>query len=142
VHRENIGGRESETDIVRGDLFREPVNGVKLRHSLPVGAVIPFRSQRALADINDHERHVHIAFDHFRQIDLRRQAHFVIAVCREVGGLDVVVGVELDHPVVNAFGFGNQRRIVRLRRAVPGSDLKKQTQCGKGSDAGDDGLPL
>ena len=131
VQRKDVGGRQCKTDLIRRDLFRQPVNGVELRHRLLVGVVKTFGCQRALADVNDHERHVHAAFDHLGQIDLRRQAHLVIAIRREVRRLDVVVSVERDNTFVNAFGFGNQRGLAALRssclrRTLPDRDLREQ----------------
>ena len=73
----------------------QAMDGVELRYSLSVGIVIPLLRQRALADIRDHERDVHAAFHHLRQVDLRGQAHGVVAVRREIGGLDIVVRVKL-----------------------------------------------
>ena len=101
VQCQDVGRRQRQADVVGCDLFRQAMNGVELRDRLPVRAVKPFRRQRALADVNDHERDIHVAFDHLRQIDLRREPHLVIAIRREVRGLDIVVSVELDDAVVN-----------------------------------------
>ena len=102
MQREDVGRRQRQADVVGRDFFSQAMNGVELRDRLPVCAVIPFRRQRALADVNDHERDIHAAFDHLRQIDLRREAHGVVAIRREVRGLDIVVSVELEDAVVNA----------------------------------------
>ena len=80
VQREDVGGRQRQADVVGRDFFRQAMNGVELRDRLPVGVVITFRRQRALADVDDHERDIHAAFDHLRNIDLRREAHGVVAI--------------------------------------------------------------
>ncbi len=123
---QHIGRRQRKTDVVRRNLFREAMNRVELRDGLPVCVVKPFRRQRTLADVDDHERDIHVAFHHLRQIDLRGEAHFVVAIRGEVRRLDIVVRVELEDPVVNDFGFGDQCRIIGLRRAGPGRDLEQQ----------------
>ncbi len=92
----------SARPMLSGAIFSvKPMNRVELRHRLPVGAVKAFRRQRALADVHDHERDIHVAFDHLRQIDLRRQAHGVVAIRREIRRLDIVMSIELEDPVVN-----------------------------------------
>ena len=101
VQREDVGGRQGKAHLVGRDLLGEAMDGVELGDGLAVGAVVAFRRQRALADVDDHERDVHAAFHHLRQIDLRGETHLVVAVRREVGGLDVVVGVELEDVGVN-----------------------------------------
>ena len=103
---EDVGGRQGEAHVVGRDLFGEAMHGVELGDRLAVGAVKAFRRERALADVDDHERDIHSAFDHFRQIDLRGEAHLVVAIGGEVGGLDIVVSVELQDAAVNQFGFG------------------------------------
>ena len=80
--REDVGGRQRQADVVGRDLFGEAMNGVELRDRLPVGAVEALRRQRTLADVDDHERDIHAAFDHLRQIDLRGEAHRVVAIRR------------------------------------------------------------
>ena len=128
VQGEDVGRREREAHVIGRDLFGEAMHGIELRDRLAVGAVKAFRRERALADVDDHERDIHAAFDHFRQIDLRGETHFVVAIGREVGGLDIVVRVELEDAAVNQFGFGEQCRVVGLRRTDSGCQLKQQAR--------------
>ena len=79
------------------------MNGIEFRDGLPIRIVVTLRRERALTDVNDHERNIHAAFDHLRDIHLRRQAHGVVALCREVRRIDIVVRIELDDAIVNQF---------------------------------------
>ena len=81
---------------------------VKLGNRLVVRVVITFGTQGPLANVNDHEGHIHSAFDHLRQVDLRREAHRVIAIRREVSRIDIIVRVELDYPIVDRSSFSDQ----------------------------------
>jgi hypothetical protein len=141
VQSEDICGRQRQADTVGSDLFRQAMNGVEFRHRLAIGVVVAFWRQRTLADVNDHERDIRAAFDHLRNIDLGSQAHGVVAIRGEVRWLDIVVRVELEDALVNAFRFGNQRRIVRLRRTCPDRYQKQQTG-GCHRIAGNDELSL
>jgi hypothetical protein len=84
VPSQDGGRRQCQAHVVGRNLFREAMNGVELGDRLLVRVIVTFRRQRALADEDDHERDIHSAFDHLRQIDLRRQPHFVVAIGREV----------------------------------------------------------
>ena len=106
--------------------FRQPMNRVELRHRLPVRIVISFRRQRPLADVDDHERNIHAAFHHLRNIHLGRQTHCIVTVRREIARLNIVVRVEREDTRMNASGFGNECRIVRLSRTRADCQLKQQ----------------
>ena len=107
----HIRGGERQPDLVRRDLFRQPVHRVELRHRLLVGAVVALRRQRALADVDDEEGGVEPAFDHLRHVDLRLEALRVVLLAREVVRIDVVMRVERDHAIVNGARLLNERGI-------------------------------
>ena len=104
----DVCGRQRQPDLVRRNVFRQAMNRVEFGDGLPVGIVVAFRRERPLADVDDHEGDIHVALDHLRQINLRRQTHRVIAFRRELARLDVVVRVDLDHAIVNPFRFCDQ----------------------------------
>ena len=93
------------------DLLRQVMHRVELRDRLLVGVVVALRRQRPLADIDDEEGGVEAAFDHLRQVDLRLEALRVVLLPREVVGIDVVVGVERDHAIVNGARLLDERLV-------------------------------
>ena len=125
MKRQNVGRRQRQADVVGRDFLCESMNGVELRDGLAIGSVKPFRCEWTLAHVHDHERDIHAAFDHLRQIDLRGEAFGVVAIRCEVGRLDIVVSVELQHVAVNQFGFGNQSRVVLLRWTGQGCQVQQ-----------------
>ena len=56
---------------------------------------------------------VEAALDHLRQVDLVAEVLRVVALGGEVGGVDVVVRVERDHPIVNAARLLDERVVRR-----------------------------
>jgi hypothetical protein len=68
-------------------------------------------SAYALADVDDEEGGVEAAFDHLGQVDLRVEPLGVVLLGGEVGGRDVVVRIERDHPIVNGARLFHQRLV-------------------------------
>ena len=97
---------------------------------LTVGVRIALGRERPLPDVHDHERDVHAAFDHLRQVDLGREPHRVVALRRKQARLDVVMRVELDHSIVNASRFRNHRALgVRLAGRIQNDGGQQTSHC-------------
>ena len=128
---EHVGRRQRQADIVRGNLFSQPMDGIELRDHLLVGVVVTFWRQRPLAHVGNHERDIHAAFHHLGDVHLRGEAHGVVAFRREVGGLNIVMGIQFQNAAVNLFGFGDQCRVVRLGGAGAWCDLDEQADEGR-----------
>ena len=108
VEAADIGGGEGEAHGVGGDGFGEAVDGVELFDGLLVGEVVGFGGGEALADVDDEESDVHVAVGHFGEIDLGIEALEVVAGGGEVGGVDVVMGIEFQDAIVDGLGFGQE----------------------------------
>ena len=78
----HVGRRERKADLLRRDLFGQPVHGVELGDRLldrPSCRSPSGRAADPLPDVDDQERDVEAALLHLRQVDLRGQALRVVA---------------------------------------------------------------
>ncbi len=66
----DVGRGEGQAHDVGGDGLREAMDGFELFNGLSVGNIVGFGRRETLADIDDEEGNVHIAVNHFGQIDL------------------------------------------------------------------------
>ena len=97
----HVGGGERELNLVGRDLLGQSMDGVELLDRLLVGVGVALRRQVTLPDVDDEEGGIEPTLDHLGQVDLRRQVLRVVACRREVVGVDVVVRVESNHPLMN-----------------------------------------
>ena len=96
-----------DRDAVRRDLLRERMNGVELGGIRRVGPCESRRVERTLSHVDGKEDRVETARLHLREVDLRTQALCVVELTRlEVRRLDVHVGVEGHHPIVDGASPG------------------------------------
>ena len=135
----HVGRGQGELDVVRCNLLRQVVNRVELGDGRLVGAVVSGRLKRVghlrrilLADVHDHEGDVEAALFHLRQVHLCGEPHRVVARSCEVRRVDIVVGVERNHPFVNAARAGDEI-LLALRRTCDTRDDERRDERESGN---------
>jgi len=90
------------------------MDGVELRDGLAIRIRVAGRGQRPLWDMDVQERDVEAALAHFRQIELCEESPRVVALGREVGGVEVDVRVDGEKAFVDRPGVCDEGRVWRL----------------------------
>ena len=121
--------RVRDLDPVRIHLLCHPVDRVELDHRVRLRLRVVLRGPLGLAHVDDEERRVEPTLFHLHQIDLPTSPDAGVNLrCGEVER-DVVVGIDGQHPVVDAAGSVDERRL-------PGGGVRRDLRRRVGAAAG------
>ena len=93
--------RVRDAYFIRCDDLGKPVDRIELINRIGIGRRVAFLVERGLAGIDNKPGYIQAAGCHLHQVDLRVEVHGVVHGLGEVAGVDVGMGIDSNHAIMN-----------------------------------------